>query len=345
MIFDSGKDVFCTISVATGKPILRTYLSSEGMINRLNKDADIFIESMDSICQNILETTQELNQPTYVLEMVMNESKFDDIKNKLVKFVKEAKNKFFALIDSIICTFNELFRSNKKLITSQKNEIYEKAQYMKNVTFDTWIYNLNTDPSPYSLLSEILDNVFYDNSPYETLMYDGDPSQRLSKDVEAVLGKLIGKPKSNFDTFIDDAKSYIRADKKKRTLDELGGLDYLYNNLEELCKQKNDLKTLKKSFTTFMDNFEHAYELEYYNTNNDPEEMKTREDIKGTIYDSLYDIYKDVTTICNYSMKYLRVVINMTQENISQTIGILNKIRTQKIEQESAVSPISSIIM
>lgn len=348
MIFDSGKDVFYTTSITTGKPILRPYLDTKGMVNRLNEDTNIFMEHMNILYQELLETTKELNQPAYVLEMVINEGKFEKIKLEIKNFIKKAKYKFFAFIDSVIRTFNEICRSNKKLIMSKKDIIREKSKIFieKGISFPTWRYTMN-DRDPYELLSNILNDVFYEQDPYETLYNNIDPSQTTVKDVGSILGKLIGVDKANLDTFYEDAKASMKTDRLDRTLSELGGVDQLFDDLNKLYDDKESLKKLKGAFTLFMDNFEHVYDLEYYNSDADSIHMKAKlTDVDtGVVYDSLYEVYQNVTTICEYSMRYLKVAINMTQEHISQTSSILKRILNLGIEQEKATSPISSIII
>lgn len=305
------------------------------------------VSSAEGMYNSILEELKVLETPNYILEITLPKIKWDEIKKKFVNFIKEVKKKFFLLIDTGIRLIDELFNDKRKFVVKNIDKIKKNAVHMSDTKFDVYNYRVyGSDDSGLEMIKDIMEITLLDLNP--GMLYDTEAEFLDSEEVEGqliykdkpvyteYLSNLIGGKPFNNDTFVQDAKDYLRYDRKARSISDLGGINNIVHMYSKTYDVKNELKKIKKDFQKFIDRIDSMYEIE---ANAMGKQFVT------ISYNVIGMIYRNIAFLTNNVIIYTQVCIDTSQKQIHEYADILKTIANAKIAEEKDTTPIGEMFI
>ena len=305
------------------------------------------VSSAEDMYNSILEELKVLETPNYILEITLPKIKWDEIKKNFINFLKDVKKKFFLLIDTGIRLIDELFNDKRKFIVKNMDKIKKNAEHMSDTKFDVYQYRIHgSDDSGIELLTDIMEITLLDLNP--DILYDTDAEFLEKEEIDdniiyrdntkfqEILCDLIGGKPYNPDTFVQDAKDYLRYDRKAMSISDLGGIHNIVSQYNKTYDIKDKLKKMKKDFQKFIDKVDAMY---------DAEANKMGKQFISMNRNVIGIIYRNIAFLTNNVITYTQVCIDTSQKQINDYADILKTIANAKITEEKDTTPIGEMFI
>lgn len=312
-----------------GSPVLNESIDTSSDLS-LNHSINYFNSSIKRLIDEQTELLNEFvngysilyDQPTYISEMVLNESE----KKSIGQSIKDTWNKliegFNRLIQKAIALFDQLFRNYDKFISQNKEKIIKNANLIgKDFSINGYKYNIISG-SAMDRINDVIKNTFQNYSDTEVL--EKETIKGTLDSVERdIIYKLIGT--HDLSNFEKNANEFLRGKEMvKLTLNDLGGIDNIIKNITDTKKVQDKLKTIKKNFNDFMRDLNITYEWE---------DDEPKDPARFAAIQRAYTVV----------MKYLNICINNLKDERNQSFQICKQLANAKIPEERGTKPVSEI--
>lgn len=314
-----------------GSPVLNesadtsSDLSLNHSINYFNSSIKRLINEQTELLNEFVNDYSTLcDQPTYISEMVLNESEKKNLGQSLKNIWDKLSEGFNRFIQKAISLFDQLFRNYDKFISQNKDKIIKNANLIgKDFTINGYKYNIiSGSNNAMDRINDVIKNTFKDYSDTDVLE-DETIKGTLDSVERDIIYKLIGT--RNLSDFEKNANEFLRGKEMvKLTLNDLGGIDNIIKNITDAKNVQDKLKKIKKDFNNFMRDLNITYEYE----DDEPKDPAR-----------FAAIQKAYTVI----MKYLNICISNLRDERNQSFQICKQLANAKIPEERGTKPVSEI--